>query len=284
MKKKLISITAPVYNEEEIIEAFLDRTVKAIRPLEDRFDFEIILVDDGSRDKSLQIIKDYAEKEKRLTIIEFRKNYGQTPALQAGIDYANGDYVITMDADLQHFPEEFPVFIEKLEEGYDVVCGWRYNRQEGFFRKFPSRMANNMIRSIAGFDIHDYGTTYRIYRSEIIKDIQLFGQQHRFIPVLAHISGARITEVKIENIERPAGKSNYGLSRTFNVFLDIIYLLFSVKYLPNPMRFFGRIFFLFFSGASIIAAALLGKAYLFDSPGIIRERGAGGSLLQFFFT
>ena len=272
MSKKKISIVAPVFNEEKIIGEFIKRTIKVIKTLEKKFVFEILLVDDGSEDSSLKIMKEFAIQDSRIKVIEFRKNYGQTPALQAGIDYSSGDYIITMDADLQHFPEEIPNFINKLEEGYDVVCGWRYNRQEGFLRKFPSKIANNFIRSIAGFNIHDYGTTYRIYKSEIIKDIQLFGQQHRFIPVLAFISGAKITEIKIENIERTVGVSNYGISRTFNVLLDLLYLLFSVRYLSHPLRFFGKIFFLLFTIASGILFSMISLAYFFDSPGIIRER------------
>jgi len=212
MKKKSISIVAPVYNEEIEIKEFVERIIRVIESLREQYEFEIILVDDGSSDNSLNIMKGLVKNETRLRVVELRKNYGQTPALQAGLDEAHGDIIVTMDSDLQHFPEEIPLFLEKLEaEEVDVVCGWRHDRKEGFLRKFPSWIANNMIRKISGFSIHDYGTTFRVYRSEIIKDVTLFGQQHRFIPVLAHLVGGRITEMKIQNIERQSGKSNYGI-------------------------------------------------------------------------
>ncbi len=262
--KKLISIVAPVYNEEKIIEELILRCLKIMNSLKKKFNFELVLVDDGSKDKSLEILKKYSKKDNRIYAVEFRRNYGQTPALQAGIDYSKGDYILTMDADLQHFPEEIPNFINKLEEGYDVVCGWRYDRKEGLIRRFSSRISNSIIRSIAGFNIHDYGTTFRIYKSEIIKDINLFGQQHRFIPVLAYISGAKITEIKIENIERPFGVSNYGISKAFNIFLDLIYLLFLVRYLSHPLRFFGKIFFILFGLATAILLTMLTLTYVFD--------------------
>lgn len=270
MENNLVSIVAPVYNEGKVIREFVERTLRVIR--NETYRFEIVLVDDGSRDDSLEIMKALSLEDSRIRVIELRKNYGQTPALQAGLDQAKGHIIITMDSDLQHFPEEIPDFLRELEKGEaDVVCGWRHARQEGQLRKFPSKIANNMIRKIAGFHIHDYGTTFRAYRSEIIKEMRLFGQQHRFIPVLAHLDGARISELKIKNIERPEGQSNYGISRTITVLFDMFYLYFNVKYMHHPFQFFGKLFLLFFTTASMILFGLLAYAWIYNIPGVIRE-------------
>jgi len=264
MKKNLVSIIAPVYNEEELIEEFFKRVVVSINPLEKQYSFEIILVDDGSLDNSLEIIKKLAKSDKRLRIIELRRNYGQTPALQAGLDAACGQILITMDADLQHFPEEIPQFLEKLEEGYDMVCGWRHQRAEGIIRRWPSRVANYFIRTISKLDIHDFGTTYRAYRAEMVNDLELFGEFHRYIPALGQNKGGKITEIPIKNIERPKGKSSYGIGRTSGVFLDLILLYFLVRYLDRPMRIFGKIGVLCFAAGISILTALVVYAYSYN--------------------
>lgn len=260
-RKPLVSVIAPVYNEELVIAQFVERVLAAIAPLEARYTFEIILVDDGSRDDSLAVMKRLAARERRLRIVELRRNFGQTPALQAGLDAAAGDIFITMDADLQHFPEEIPLFLERLEQGYDVVCGWRHQRQEGPLRCWPSRIANLCIRRISRLAIHDFGTTYRAYRAELARELRLFGEFHRYIPVLAHIKGARITEIPIGNIERPHGKSNYGIGRTFGVFLDLILLYFLVHYMDRPMRAFGKLAAGAFGLGTAILSALVIWAY-----------------------
>ena len=273
MKKKLVSIVAPVYNEEEVIEEFIKRIIATIIHLENQYGFEIILVDDGSFDRSLEVIKKMAEKDKRLRAIELRRNYGQTSALQAGLDAADGKIIITMDADLQHFPEEIPAFLEKLEEGYDMVCGWRHQRAEGVIRRWPSQVANYIIRSISKLNIHDFGTTYRAYRAEMAKDLKLFGEFHRYIPALGKSKGGLITEIPIKNIERPKGKSSYGIGRTSGVLLDLILLNFLVSYIDRPMRAFGKIAFISFGIGSSILLTLLVYAWTYQIHAVQEHSG-----------
>jgi glycosyltransferase involved in cell wall biosynthesis len=261
-RRPLVSIIAPVYNEEAVIEEFLSRVVGAIAGLKERYDFEILLVDDGSRDRSLAVMKRFSRFDRRVRVLELRRNYGQTPALQAGLDAARGDIFITMDSDLQHFPEEIPHFLDRLEAGYDCVCGWRHQRQEGVVRRWPSRVANYFLRRISGLDIHDFGTTYRSYRADIARNLRLFGEFHRFVPVLCHLEGGKIGEIPIRNIERPRGKSNYGLGRTLGVFFDLFLLHFLVRYLDRPLRAFGKVALACFAGGSTILAVLVACAYL----------------------
>jgi len=269
--RPLVSIVAPVYNEEGVIADFIKRLASAIQPLEDRYRFEFVLINDGSRDQSLEVLKKIALTEPRLRVIELRRNYGQTPALQAGLDAARGEVLITMDSDLQHFPEEIPDFLKKLNEGYDVVCGWRHQRQEGLLRRWPSRVANRMMNYISGLSIHDFGTTYRAYRADVTRDLRLYGEFHRYIPVMAALLGAKITEIPIQNIERPKGKSNYGIGRTFGVFLDLILLYFFVHYMDRPMRAFGKLSFLSFLAGSGIIGVLLISAWV-ENYAAVRER------------
>lgn len=251
---KLVSIIAPVYNEEDIISEFFERVLKAVRLLEPFYDFEFLIIDDGSRDRTLEILKGLIARDSRLRVLELRRNFGQTAALQAGFDAACGEIIVTLDADLQHLPEEIPAFIEKLEEGYDMVCGWRHRRKEGVFRRWPSAAANLILRKVTNLPFHDFGTTFRSYRTELTHELRLYGEFHRFIPALAYQIGARITEIPIKNVERRSGKSNYGLSRTFGVAMDIGVLLFFVRYIDRPMRAFGKWSTLsFLSGAVILA-------------------------------
>jgi glycosyltransferase involved in cell wall biosynthesis len=239
-------------------------------------------VDDGSSDKSLDIVKEWTRRESRLRLVELRRNYGQTSALQAALDLVEGDIIVSMDADLQHFPEEIPLFLKEIEAGNDVVCGWRHQRQEGLLRRLPSRIANAMIRQVSGLSIHDIGTTYRAYRREIIGDMHLLGEHHRFVPVFANAVGARIIEIPIQNIERPHGQSSYGLSRTFNVFVDLFFLYFFVRYLDRPIRLFGKIAFLAFAIGMTIEATLL-VLWLRTGIPVVRDHSGwfllGGSLL-----
>lgn len=239
--KTLVSIVAPFYNESATLRELVGRIRSATVPLEAQYDFELVLVDDGSSDDSLRIAREIAHTEPRLRVVELRQNYGQTAALQAGLDAVKGDFIISMDADLQHFPEDIPRFLEKIEEGNDVVCGWRHERQETILRRWPSKIANFLIRRVSGLRIRDIGTTYRAYRREIIQDMRLLGESHRFVPVFAKTVGARIDEVPIRNITRPYGQSNYGLSRTFNVVIDLFFLYFFVRYLDRPIRIFGKV-------------------------------------------
>ena len=238
-QREMLSIVSPVYNEEAVIADFVERVSFAVELLRHGYDAEIVLVDDGSRDGSLAVMKRLASSNPLLRVVELRRNSGQTAAIQAGIDLARGDVVITMDSDLQHFPEEIPKFVAKIEAGWDVVCGWRRQRQEKALRRWPSRAANRILRGISGLSIHDIGTTFRAYRREILKDIRLLGESHRFVPIFAHKVGARITEIQIQNIVRPQGKSNYGIGRTMGVLFDMFFLYFYMRYLDRPIRVFG---------------------------------------------
>jgi len=255
--KPVVSIIAPVYNEARVLPELLERISATVDKLAARYQFEVIFVDDGSRDDSLKVAKELTHREPRLKVVELRRNYGQTAALQAGLDSAEGSIMITMDADLQHFPEEIPLFLDKIEEDYDLVCGWRKNRQEGLKRRLPSKMANYLLRRISRLSINDIGTTYRAYRREIVRDVRLLGENHRFVPIFASVAGARIAELPIQNIERPVGNANYGLERTFNVFIDMVFLFFFVRYMDRPIRVFGRIAVLCFAVATFISIGLL---------------------------
>jgi glycosyltransferase involved in cell wall biosynthesis len=264
MSQTLVSIIAPVYNEEALIEEFYRRVAAVADGGAKRYRFEFILVDDGSRDGSLAIMRRLAEEDPRLRVIQLRRNYGQTPAIQAGLDAARGDILITLDADLQHYPEEITAFLAKLEEGFDIVCGWRHERAEGVLRRWPSALANRIVRWISGVDIHDFGTTFRAYRREIVKDLRLFGEFHRFIPALGATLGGNIAELPIRNIERPAGKSNYGIGRTTGVFLDLFVLFFIVRYMDRPMRAFGKLALATFGVGALILATMVVLAYVYN--------------------
>ena len=276
-----MSVIAPVYNESDAIEEFIDRVLRVADSLAERQLMELILVDDGSRDGSLQRMKARAERDPRVRVLELSRNYGQTAAIQAGLDAARGEVFVTMDADLQHFPEEIPQFLRKLDEGYDMVCGWRHQRREGLIRRFPSRVANALIRAVSGLTIHDIGTTFRAYRSDVARRLRLFGDSHRYIPVLGALSGARITELPIENVDRPHGKSNYGLGRTVGVFLDIILLWFLVRYFDRPMRAFGKLGLVVFLAGAGIVAALIALSFVYGTA-TVRER-SGWFLMAIMF-
>ena len=235
-KKPLVSIIAPVYNEERVIGAFVERVAAAVAPLEGRYDFEIVLVDDGSRDHSLAVMKRCALHERRLRVLELRRNYGQTSALQAGLDAARGDIFITMDADLQHFPEEIPQFLARLDEGYDLVCGWRQRRQDTLIlRKVPSWVANRIIRRLTGVQITDNGCSLKAYRRDLLSRISLYAEQHRFIPALSASVGARITELPVRHHARRYGESKYGISRTMKVLVDLLTLKMITTFRSRPL-------------------------------------------------
>ena len=272
MTPPLVSIVAPVFNESATLKEFLERLIKTTTTLEPRYQFEFVLVDDGSVDGSLTLAKSLVSIEPRLRVVELRRNYGQTAALQAGLAAARGQIVVSMDSDLQHFPEDLPLLLESIEQGHDLVCGWRFDRKEGILRRWPSQAANRFIRAVSGLSIHDVGTTYRAYRSDLVKQLHLLGEQHRFVPVVASLAGARVTEVKIRNIERPAGQSNYGLGRTVNVFLDILYLYFTRYYFTRPLKAFGKIGLMLIAVGVLISASLVGYSWA-TGTSTIRERG-----------
>jgi glycosyltransferase involved in cell wall biosynthesis len=254
--RPLVSIVAPVYNESATLPEFV-RRIAAVCDTLTRYATEIVLVDDGSTDDTLQVARTLIEVEPRLRVIELRRNFGQTAALQAGLSCAIGELVISMDSDLQHFPEDIPLFIEQAERGFDVVCGWRKDRQENALRRWPSRAANLLIKRVIGLELHDFGTTFRLYRADLLSHISLIGEEHRFVPALAHMVGARITEIPIKNIERPVGTSNYGIGRTFGVALDILFLYFSRFYATRPLRVFGKVAVALLLPGLLIAVALL---------------------------
>ena len=276
----LVSVVAPFYNEQASLPVLLERLVKAAATLDGRYRFEFLFVDDGSVDGSLQTALSLRAVEPRLRVIQLRRNYGQTAALQAGLDSARGEIIVSMDADLQHFPEEIPRFLEKLEQGSDVVCGWRHERQENWRRRWPSSAANYLIRRISGLDIHDVGTTYRAYRSEIVRDLRLLGENHRFIPVFAKVVGARIDEIPIENVVRPHGQSNYGLARTLNVFIDLFFLYFFTRYADRPIRIFGKVSMGLLGIGILIAAGLVVEFAITGRP-VVRERSGWFTLSAF---
>lgn len=234
------SIVVPFHNEEENVTALYDQLKEVMEHLGDNFEF--IFVDDGSRDRTYRLLEEIAAVDSRVLVIKLRRNFGQTSALAAGFDNAQGDYVLAMDGDLQHDPREIPNFLAKLEEGYDVVSGWRAQRADSFvMRRIPSRAANWLVAKLSGVKIHDFGTTFKAYRREVIQSIPLYGQMHRFIPALASWWGASICEIPISNPPRGAGKSHYGITRTFRVFFDLLTIRFLLKYMTRPLHFFGSL-------------------------------------------
>ena len=235
-----ISLIIPVFNEEENLKALQQEIIEALEKLRGRYDSEIVYVDDGSSDRSFSILKALREKDPRVKIIRFRKNYGQTAALAAGFDNASGDVVITMDADRQNDPNDIPLLLEKVNEGFDVVSGWRKNRKDPFInRRLPSMMANGLISIITKVHLHDYGCTLKAYRKNVIKNINLYGEMHRFIPAIASWLGVTIAEVPVNHRPRVAGKSKYGISRTVRVILDLITVKFLLSFSTRPIQFFG---------------------------------------------
>ena len=234
------SIVVPFYNECDNIRPLYDKLVKVMDKVGSSF--ELVFVDDGSNDASFRTLQEIFDHDPRVNLLRLRRNFGQTAALKAGFDFASGEIIISMDGDLQHDPEEIPEFIAKIDEGYDVVSGWRFERTDNWItRQLPSRIANWLMSKIARVEIHDFGTTFKAYRHEIIKNIQLYGELHRFIPALASGLGAKIVEIPIKNSPRLKGKSKYGLSRTFGVFLDLISIKFFLDYSTRPLQFFGRL-------------------------------------------
>ena len=200
------------------------------------------MVDDASTDRSFDLLANLVETDGRLKVIRLRRNFGQTAALSAGFDEAQGSVIISLDGDLQHAPEDIPALLAKIEEGYDIASGWRKDRVDNAItRKIPSRIANWLMAKSSGVALRDFGTTFKAYRAEVLKDINLYGELHRFIPALASFYGARIAEVPISNTPRVAGDSHYGLGRTFNVMFDILTIKFLLKYFTRPMHFFGRL-------------------------------------------
>jgi glycosyltransferase involved in cell wall biosynthesis len=239
----MLSVVIPAYNEEENVPILYEKLKNVLDGLGQ--DYEIIFVDDGSTDGTYQRLKQLAEKDSRLKVIRFKRNYGQTAAMSAGFEHAKGDVIITLDADLQNDPEDIPLLLEKLEEGYHVVSGWRKDRKDPFLsRRLPSMIANWLISKITSVHLHDYGCTLKAYRAEVVKDLELFGDMHRFLPALTKRGGAKITEVVVRHHPRMFGKSKYGIGRTVRVLLDIMLVKFLNEYINKPLYMFGSVGFL----------------------------------------
>lgn len=236
----MLSIVIPIHNEEPAILPLYDKLTVVLEALQKPY--EIIFIDDASTDRSFDLLANLVETDHRLKVIRLRRNFGQTAALSAGFDEAQGQVIISLDGDLQHDPEDIPALLRKIEEGYDIASGWRKNRiDNAVTRKIPSRIANWLMAKASGVDLRDFGTTFKAYRSEVLKDVNLYGELHRFIPALASFYGARVVEVPIKNSPRTAGASHYGLGRTMHVLFDIITIRFLLKYFTRPMHFFGAL-------------------------------------------
>ena len=254
--KPTVSIVVPFHNEEENITELYARLHSVMEEVD--WAYQFVFVDDGSTDLTYKRLKDLAAIDPRVAVVRLRRNFGQTAALAAGFANCKCDYVIAMDGDLQHDPAEIPRFLEKLENGYDVVSGWRKHRIDNLLlRKIPSRCANWLMAKLSGVNIHDFGTTFKAYRRELLSQLPLYGEMHRFIPALASAYGALICEIPIQNKHRKHGTSHYNLSRTFRVMFDLLTIRFLLRYMSRPLHFFGRLGLINMSAGSVIALWLL---------------------------
>jgi glycosyltransferase involved in cell wall biosynthesis len=235
-----VSIVVPFHNEEPNVIELYGRLQEVMEEL--GCDYQFVFVDDGSTDHTYKLLKELAEIDRHVIAVRLRRNFGQTGALAAGFAHSTGEYVIAMDGDLQHDPAEIPVFLEKIEEGYDIVSGWRSHRIDNLLlRKIPSRCANWLMAKLSGVNIHDFGTTFKAYRGDLLRRLPLYGEMHRFIPALASAYGASICEIPIQNNQRKHGASHYNISRTFRVFFDLLTIRFLLRYMSRPLHFFGRL-------------------------------------------
>ena len=253
---QLISIIIPVFNESESIAYLLDEVLNVMQ--NNKLNCELIVVNDGSNDNTSTVLDELTIKIKELSVISLRKNYGQTAAMAAGFDNSKGEIVITLDGDLQNDPNDIPKLISHINEGYDLICGWRYERKDKLIsRRIPSKIANKLIANVTGLKLHDYGCSLKAFKKEIVDDIKLYGELHRFLPVLANIEGAKIKEIKVNHRSRKYGSSKYGIDRTFRVLMDLLTVWFMTKFLTRPMYGFG-----FFGIVSILISFGM-TSYLF---------------------
>lgn len=266
------SIVVPFHNEEENVTVLYARLKQVMEQLEESF--ELILVDDGSSDRTYKLLEEIAAVDSRVLVVKLRRNFGQTSALAAGFDHAGGEFILAMDGDLQHDPNDIPAFLEKLDEGYDIVSGWRKVRIDNFIlRRLPSACANWIMARLSGVPIHDFGTTFKGYRREVIQNIPLYGEMHRFIPALASFNGASICEIPIRNLNRVRGQSHYGLGRTFQVFFDLMTIRFLLRHMSRPLHFFGGCGALGMFIGSAMAAVLLGMKIFEPHADVMAQHG-----------
>lgn len=266
-----VSIVVPFHNEEGNVVEMYGRLHAVMESLGRNHQF--VFVDDGSTDLTYKLLKELTVIDHHVTVVRLRRNFGQTAALAAGFAHSTGDYVIAMDGDLQHDPSEIPAFLEKVEEGYDVVSGWRSHRIDNLLlRKIPSRCANWLMAKLSGVNIHDFGTTFKAYRGDLLRQLPLYGEMHRFIPALASAYGASICEIPIQNNHRKHGESHYNLSRTFRVLFDLITIRFLLRYMSRPLHFFGRLGLINMSAGSAVAIWLLTWKLLHGTD-VLQEHG-----------
>lgn len=272
-ESKDISIVVPFYNEEGNAEELYRRLKGALDPLGKSY--ELVFVNDGSKDRTGEVLERLQKADPHVVVVELRRNFGQTPALAAGFDQVRGEVVISMDGDLQHDPAEIPNFLAGIAEGYDLVSGWREKREQmdTVSRRVPSLVANKLMAWLSGVQLHDFGTTFKAYRRELLQGVELFGELHRFVPALASAYGARIKEVPIKTLPRMTGKSKYSIKRTFRVLCDIITVKFLISYLTSPLRVFGFLGLSSFGAGLLIAAGLMIN-YLLGGGSPRTEHGA----------
>jgi glycosyltransferase involved in cell wall biosynthesis len=260
-----LSIVVPVYNEVENVPLLYPAVTAALKDV--TLSWELILVDDGSRDNSLvELEKLAAADPRRVRVVALRRNFGQTAAIAAGIDHSGGEIIVLMDADLQNDPADIPMMLAKLNEGYDVVSGWRFKRQDNLVRRLPSQMANGLISWATGVSLHDYGCTLKAYRREVLTGFRLYGEMHRFIPVYANTVGAKIVEMKVNHHPRRFGKAKYGLERTLKVLLDLFTVKFLTAFASKPIYMFGGVGFAMFFVAILLWIYLFIRRVIFLDP------------------
>ncbi len=265
------SVVVPLYNERESVPPLYVKIIEVMDSIGEPY--EIVFVDDGSKDGTFPLLSEISASDERVVVVRLRRNFGQTAALKAGFDHSRGEIIISMDGDLQHDPAEIPRFIEKMREGYDIVSGWRVERTDHWLtRRLPSRVANWIMSKLSRVDLHDFGTTFKAYRREILSEIHLYGELHRFIPALASWAGASVAEVPITNPPRKSGKSNYGISRTIRVFLDLLSVKFLLDYATRPLQLFGLPGLACLGGGFGIGLWIFGRKALFDE-GLLANHG-----------
>ena len=261
-----LSIVVPIYNEDESLRFLVNQLLDVLRPMNESF--ELVLVNDGSSDNSEEVMRKLSLEVPELVAVLLRKNYGQTAAMAAGFDISRGEIVVTLDGDLQNDPADIPLLINKIKDGFDLVSGWRFRRKDAAIsRKIPSMIANRLIGKVTGVNLHDYGCSLKAYRKEVLADMRLYGELHRFLPVLANIEGARITEVKVNHRARQFGSSKYGIDRTFRVLMDLLTVWFMNRFLTRPMYVFGFCGILAMIGSFITSVYLLSIKLLGEDIG-----------------